>query len=104
MSRTAKYGMGDEMDTPLTDAFQVRQMAEYKADAATPSGLQIYNLACKHSKELWEHARRLERSHAELVGALERSLSWLSSYPGGGALATYDAVRAALAKANEIGT
>ncbi len=35
-------------------------------------------------------------SYEKLVAAGQRSLSWLSSYPGGGALNVYDEMRAAL--------
>ena len=35
----------------------------------------------------------------ELLEALQRTLSWLSSYPGGGAHGCYDQARAAIAKA-----
>lgn len=34
-----------------------------------------------------------------LLEALQRTLNWLSSYPGGGALGCYDEARAAIAKA-----
>ena len=40
-------------------------------------------------------------SRAQLVEALKRTLSWLSSYPGGGALDCYEQARAALAAAGE---
>lgn len=33
----------------------------------------------------------------KVIAAMERSLSWLSSYPGGGALGCYDQMREALA-------
>lgn len=36
-----------------------------------------------------------------LVAALRRSLNWLSSYPGGGALGAYDEAKAALAAVKE---
>lgn len=35
----------------------------------------------------------------EMLEALRRSLSWLSSYPGEGAMGCYDQARAAIAKA-----
>jgi hypothetical protein len=38
-------------------------------------------------------------SHHELLSALERSLDWLASYPGGNANATYEQARNAVAKA-----
>lgn len=42
---------------------------------------------------------RLIAAAPDLLEALERSLSWLSSYPGNGALAAYDQARTAIAKA-----
>jgi hypothetical protein len=35
----------------------------------------------------------------EMLSALARALSWLSSYPGGGAMKCYDEVRSAIKKA-----
>lgn len=35
----------------------------------------------------------------DMLAALRRSLNWLSSYPGGGAMNYYDEVRAVIAKA-----
>lgn len=35
----------------------------------------------------------------DLLAALRRSLNWLSSYPGGGAMSCYDQARAAIDKA-----
>lgn len=35
---------------------------------------------------------------AELIAEAEKSLTWLSSYPGGGALPAYERLRAAIAK------
>lgn len=40
---------------------------------------------------------RLTAERGRMKAALERSLSWLSSYPGGNALGAYDAARSALA-------
>ena len=42
---------------------------------------------------------RLIAAAPDLLAALERTLSWLTSYPGGGAMGVYDQARAALAKA-----
>lgn len=42
---------------------------------------------------------RLIAAAPDLLGALQRSLNWLSSYPGGGALGCYDQAREAIAKA-----
>lgn len=42
---------------------------------------------------------RLIAAAPELFEALERTLSWLTSYPGGGAMPVYDQARTALAKA-----
>lgn len=36
---------------------------------------------------------------ADMIEALERTLSWLTSYPGGGAMPVYEQARAALKKA-----
>lgn len=40
-------------------------------------------------------------AHDELVAAMTETLSWLSSYPGEGALKAYNQARAALAKVAE---
>lgn len=42
---------------------------------------------------------RLFAAAPELLEALEETLNWLTSYPGGGALGCYDKARAAIAKA-----
>jgi hypothetical protein len=42
---------------------------------------------------------RLIAAAPDLLAVLKRSLSWLSSYPGDGALDVYDEARAAIAKA-----
>lgn len=42
---------------------------------------------------------RLIASSPDLLEALQGTLSWLTSYPGGGALKAYDKARAAIAKA-----
>lgn len=42
---------------------------------------------------------RLIAAAPDLLEALQRSLSWLSSYRGGGAMGCYDQARAAIAKA-----
>lgn len=42
---------------------------------------------------------RLIAAAPEMLEALRRSLSWLSSYPGEGAMGCYDQARAAIAKA-----
>lgn len=42
---------------------------------------------------------RLIAAAPDLLEALERSLSWLSSYPGGNALNCYNQARAAISKA-----
>lgn len=42
---------------------------------------------------------QLEAENAALRKALTRTLSWLTSYPGGGALGAYEEARAALAEA-----
>ena len=42
---------------------------------------------------------RLIAAAPELLEALKRSLSWLSSYPGGGAINVYDQAQQAIAKA-----
>ena len=42
---------------------------------------------------------RLIAAAPDLLAALERSLNWLSSYHGGGAIGAYDQARAAIAKA-----
>lgn len=57
--------------TPLTDAFQAAQAKEYKDESALPNEIRIYNLACKHSKELWAHARSLELQLVAHKRALE---------------------------------
>lgn len=42
-------------------------------------------------------------SHDELVAALQRSLSWLASYPGGGGVVgPYEQAKAALAKVGAL--
>lgn len=49
-----------------------------------------------------DEMERLSRINADLLAALERTLSWLSSYPGGGTLregGPYDQARTAIAKA-----
>lgn len=42
---------------------------------------------------------RAVNSHEALLDALKRSLDWLASYPGEGAMGAYDQARAAIAKA-----
>lgn len=42
---------------------------------------------------------RLIAAAPEMLAALERTLNWLSSYPGGNAEGTYQQARAAIAKA-----
>ena len=42
---------------------------------------------------------RLMDINADLVAALQRSLNWLASYPGGNAEKTYNQAREAIAKA-----
>jgi hypothetical protein len=52
--------------------------------------------------DIWpvmEANARLIAAAPELAEALEATLSWLTSYPGEGALKSYDKARAALAKA-----
>ena len=46
---------------------------------------------------------RLIAAAPDLLEALERSLNWLASYPGGGAIGVYDQARAAIAKARGEG-
>ena len=43
---------------------------------------------------------RLIAAAPELLAALQRSLNWLSSYSGDGALGAYEQARAAIAKAS----
>lgn len=45
---------------------------------------------------------RLIAAAPELLEALQRTLSWLSSYPGEGAMGAYDNARKAIAKATGV--
>ena len=56
-----------------------------------------HGIAACHSCS--EYADHLERVNAALLEALEHSLDWLASYPGGGAAVAYDKARAAIAQA-----
>lgn len=42
---------------------------------------------------------QLEQQRDALLAAARRALSWLSSYPGGGAIPAYDELKAAIANA-----
>lgn len=51
------------------------------------------------------HLRALEANRQMLVQALERNLSWLTSYPGGGTMGAngpYEQSRTALEQAKEL--
>jgi hypothetical protein len=55
-----------------------------------------------HQRECPAHPmREVERQRQALKEALERSLSYLTSYPGGGANSCYEQARAALALTKE---
>lgn len=61
-------------------------------------------LAAKKDAEderIYQDDMRIAGAAKDLLAALRRSLNWLSSYPGGGALGAYDEARAAIAKATE---
>jgi hypothetical protein len=45
-----------------------------------------------------KEVERLKAERDELVRTLQSTLDWLSSYPGGGAIKVYHAVRVAIAK------
>ena len=103
MSRTAKYGMEDEMDTPLTDAAAIG-FARILVKVGTPDNPKFETTEIIPS----DFARRLERSHAELVGDIEKWRLLVLRGWDENDLSLINIVteemHAALAKAKEIGT
>lgn len=64
--------------------------ARYYADRYGPDGDNALGLRASAKRTV---------AAPDLLAACERALTWLSSYPGGGAIGAYDEMRAAIAKA-----
>lgn len=67
----------------------------------TGSTIATIKVPSKFSAPRHDANARLIAAAPELLEALERSLNWLCSYPGEGAMNAYDQARAAIAKATE---
>lgn len=81
-----------------TDNQQIGDVWSIPADVPVAQAQMIGSLRHPNHEERRANAR-LIAAVPELLAACKRSLSWLSSYPGGGAVAVYDQVEATIAKA-----
>jgi hypothetical protein len=64
----------------------VLALLDNTASMLEEGGARMYGLSVKSARA----------AVADLIEAAERSLNWLSSYPGNGAIGAYDQMRAAL--------
>lgn len=68
-------------------------------------GIPLYRRTDEQMRDIYDEGianAKLIAAAPELLEALERTLSWLSSYPGEGALGAYDQARSAIAKATGV--